>query len=474
MAGMELWPRDRIVRWTTPARVMVLAVAVLALLTAGLATTAFVIGRDQAQAQAATVLGRRPLDLDGMAPAARGRLIAALDVRYGHVGSANDTLVEALYGADGRFLAGAMVADGCARPSARWKDGLQRYRKQELASGEPVIGACFPLPGGGTLFRGERLGPYEARMGYAAWIVMLAGLGAAITLLVVVRLIDGQLRRRLTAIEAVLDRIGQDDTDARLPVSRHGDEIDRIALRVNAALDHVARLMAGLRSLNDHVAHELKGGVGRLQRRLSTAIAAPAAETPIHLEACEQSVRGLLDVIDALLNLTAVRILETGRWRRMDLAAVIRDTLVMLAPIAEERRHSVQAELMPAPLNGDPGLIAQLFANLFENAVKYTPEGGSIRVQVAPADGAPGGARVVVEDDGPGVPVAMRDHVFAPRRRLVVDEDRPGYGYGLALARAIAEHHHGWLSIENSERGSRFVAIFPGRPGLIGGAPHLF
>ena len=93
----------------------------------------------------------------------------------------------------------------------------------------------------------------------------------------------------------------------------------------------------------------------------------------------------------------------------------------------------------------------RLLSNLLDNAIKYVPEGGRVRLILRP------GPQVVVEDDGPGIPRDQRDRVFERFARATAPGDRPGHGLGLALSRAIAERHGLVLRLGDTPRGAQFI-----------------
>jgi signal transduction histidine kinase len=128
---------------------------------------------------------------------------------------------------------------------------------------------------------------------------------------------------------------------------------------------------------------------------------------------------------------------------------------------AKRRRVDVAVEGPSVALDGDEHALVRMFRNVLENAVRYSPEGGSVRIstEVSDADFA-----VTISDDGPGIPAEDREHVFTPffRGRATRSEDDPGTGLGLAIAREIARHHGGQLTLVDPDRpGSSFEFRLP-------------
>jgi signal transduction histidine kinase len=131
---------------------------------------------------------------------------------------------------------------------------------------------------------------------------------------------------------------------------------------------------------------------------------------------------------------------------RVDLGALAAELVEHLRVLAEDQGVELAGEFPEAPVLGDPGELRQVLLNLIDNALKFTPSGGRIDVDVA-VDSARGVARVRVRDTGPGVAAADVERVF---ERFASDRSRSeaGTGLGLAIARAIARAHGGDLRAE--------------------------
>jgi signal transduction histidine kinase len=172
----------------------------------------------------------------------------------------------------------------------------------------------------------------------------------------------------------------------------------------------------------------------------------------------------LTRLIDCMLRLARA---ESGRMelRRVDvdLAAEARAALDLVRVLAEEKRQAVAAELdQPAVVRGDPAMLRQALLNLLDNAIRYTPVGG--RIKLASRHGSDGSRVVEVEDSGPGIAPEDRELVFDRfyRARGGSGGGLHGTGLGLAIARGAVEAAGGRLEYESVEDGgSRFRIVFP-------------
>jgi signal transduction histidine kinase len=131
------------------------------------------------------------------------------------------------------------------------------------------------------------------------------------------------------------------------------------------------------------------------------------------------------------------------------------DAVELYEPLAYERRQDIAAALAPGvTVPGDRDLLFQAAANLLDNAVKYTPEGGRIRVSLERFDDE---ARIVVADNGPGIPEAERDKVFRHFYRVEASRSTPGNGLGLSLVAAVVRLHRATIRLEDNNPGLRIV-----------------
>jgi len=278
-------------------------------------------------------------------------------------------------------------------------------------------------------------------------------------------------RRALARIEAInrtSDRIMAGEFDRRVPLKGSGDEFDRLAQNLNAMLDQIERLMAGMRQVTDNIAHDLRSPLGRLRSRIEVALIEPPS-TERYRDVLQQTIGeadNLLATFTALLDIAEAEAgSPRGRMAPLDLAAFAHDLADLYEPVADEKALRLTIETGPDPIliRGDRHMLSRAIANLVENALKYTPAGGTIAVGVA-AEGAL--ARLTVADDGPGIPAEERERVFDRFYRLEASRTTEGNGLGLSLARAVVHLHGGTIALEDNAPGLRAVVSLPLAPGL--------
>jgi len=275
-------------------------------------------------------------------------------------------------------------------------------------------------------------------------------------------LISRQLTARLDAINRTSREIMAGDLSRRVRVGRTGDEFDSLSQNLNRMLDRTERLMRGMREVTDSVAHDLRTPLNRLRNRLesiSTALDPDSAQATA-IDAAIAETDRLIATFNALLLIAEA---EAGVAREamapLDLRGVVEGVAELYAPLAEE--NNLLLDVVPsgeAVIFGNKSLVSQALANLIDNALKYTPAGGQIRVA---AEETRGGVALCVADTGPGIPPQDRSRVMERFVRLEASRNSPGTGLGLSLVAAVARLHDATFSLADNKPGLKVVLLFP-------------
>jgi len=351
------------------------------------------------------------------------------------------------------------------------------------------LGFATVLGAAGLARLGGRLGPL-ARQFALAGLLIAAQLAAVVVLFVETMFFSGHdaffagvavgyaallggwtvwaLRRRglddVDRVREVLSAVAAGRRDVRSNVAG-GDEIAALAADVDAMIDRLDAEERARRSLIAVVSHDLRTPVTSL-RLLAEALeddvfepggrAEPLARLTTH-------VRALSALIDDLFELTR---LEAGeiRWsiEQVELAELVRETVEAMRPAADERSVAVRADLAPelAPARGNPERIQRVLFNLIQNAIRHTPQDGSVVVR-AERDGN-GGLEIEVADTGEGIAPAERSHVFdAFYQGGARSGGDSSAGLGLAISRAIVEAHGGRIWLGPCDRGTSVRFTLP-------------
>ena len=388
---------------------------------------------------------------------------------------------------NGTVLAGnvTMPGDRVLEPGPQAQELVYRRFEDAAENDRLAIVRMFQLPGGFRLLVGRDVEELE-RLRF----VVRRAFGWSIVTVVVVGFLGGFFvaRRVLRRVDSMTDTtraIMQGDLSGRLAVVGSNDELDRLALALNAMLDRIGELMAGLREVSDNVAHDLRTPLTRLRNAAEQALRTGRDEADCRqaLEHVIEESDGLIRVFNSLLMIARA---EAGRMREsmapFDLAEVARSLAELYEPVAEEAGVRLAADLPDTcPLTGNRELIGQAVSNLIDNALKYGRPQGAASESDAPKTDAPKtdapktdapevrltvarrGAivEIAVGDRGPGIPAADRERVLDRFVRLEGSRTRPGFGLGLSLVNAVVRLHGGQLRLEDNGPGLRCVMELP-------------
>ena len=310
----------------------------------------------------------------------------------------------------------------------------------------------FELPRGYHLLVGRNLRDLDEMR---AAVVRAVAWGAGVTVALAVAgawWMRRSVAARIESINRTSRRIMEGELSERIESHGSGDEFDELVANLNAMLERIETLMDDVRRVSDNVAHDLRTPLGRLRTRLERLRDAAGEGAPAALaDAALDEADRMLATFNALLRIARI---ETGRrrhaFRRTDLAAVGNDVAELYAPLAEARGIAFRHSGIEAPVDADPDLLFQSIANLLDNAIKYTPEGGAVTLQVASDDDT---VTVVVADTGPGVPPGEREAVLRRFYRLEPARGAPGSGLGLSLVAAVARLHEAALTLGDNAPG---------------------
>jgi signal transduction histidine kinase len=286
----------------------------------------------------------------------------------------------------------------------------------------------------------------------------------ALSLTVIPGLIGGFLlargpARRIRVIKQATESVVRGNLAHRLPVSRRGDELDLLSGIVNTMLDEIERLMGEVKGVCDNLAHDLRTPLTRLRARLyrtQQQLNGAPAEAKL-IECCLEDTDALLARFRALLRISELEDRQRRAcFKEIDLAPVLQQVHEFYAPLAEDRRQRFELDLHPlAPVQADPHLMFEAFANLIGNAIKFTPDGGFVRILASMDEGTP---RVDIVDSGPGIPIEERGAVTRRFYRGQGSRTTPGSGLGLSLVNAIA-HLHGYTLEIGSTRDGAMISL---------------
>jgi heavy metal sensor kinase len=274
-------------------------------------------------------------------------------------------------------------------------------------------------------------------------------------------------RRALAPVERMSDRarsITAERLSDRLPVHNPDDEMGRLATVFNGTLARLEESFEQMRRFTSDVSHELRTPLTAIRSVGEVGLRGGRRDEAAYrgiIGSMLEEVDRLAGLVDRLLTLSRA---ESGQARlsreRVDLRALAEEVTSQLSVLAEEKgqRLSIDAGAA-AVVDADRLSLRQALINLVDNAIKFAPAGGEVRVRVV---AAPGEAIVDVTDTGPGIAEELRPRIFDRFYRGT--EDVGGTGLGLSIARGAVEAAGGRLTLEHTgAAGSTFRIVLPGR-----------
>ena len=322
---------------------------------------------------------------------------------------------------------------------------------------EPAIFVARRLADGGVLLLGRSL--WET---YELQRTLLRALAVALlpTILVILAIGAFFARRASQRLERVHDaivRFMNGELNSRLPVADEGGDIDKVARAVNLMLDEIARLLQQLKSVGDNIAHDLRTPLAVARARIERALNndAEIEELRAAMEAALAQIEKVSTAVSAILRISAVENdARRSQLKAFDLSAVCVQVFDFYEPLAESKGVTMAVDaLKPVSIRGDQDLMREALSNLVDNAIKFTPAGGAVRIEARTVDGRP---HVCVSDTGVGVPPQERTRIFERFYRGERSGKSSGHGLGLSIAETIANLHGLELTVEDNNPGARF------------------
>ena len=349
------------------------------------------------------------------------------------------------------------------QPSA----ATESFHKVNLSDGKTLIVAALnyktPQDGSYVVESGTLLDPMELNH---LILQLIIGLPVAVVIITV----GGYMlvRRALMPVEQITraaEQITQHNLSERLPVSKTGDELERLSVSLNRMIARLDDAFQNSKRFVADASHELRTPLTILRGELETLIEDNRLDSETRDRAAsmfEEAVR-LTRIVEQLFTLSRLDAGEAqAEWSRFDLASLAKTTADQMSLLAEDKNITIACHASQSvEVEGDPARLKQVVVNLLDNAIKYTESGGAVQLHVRRVNGH---AVLEVEDNGVGIPREALPHIFERFYRVdqIRSGDFEGAGLGLSIAKAICSAHGAEIAATSlPPRGSCFRVTLP-------------
>jgi signal transduction histidine kinase len=287
-----------------------------------------------------------------------------------------------------------------------------------------------------------------------------------ISLIIVSAIIGWLLARRATIdmqeVTETAEEISKGSYGRRVQVKGRYKEIERLSDTFNCMLDRMQSLLNSMKEINDNIAHDLRSplarirGIAEMSLLKENSIDAYKDMAVSTIEECDT----LIGMINTMLDITEAEAGVNGvKAEEFELVTLIREACELFRPIAEDKKIKLKTSLPESlTLMSNRKKMQRIVTNLLENAIKYTPEDGTVTVSATARDGE---IRIGFEDTGTGISESDLPHIFERFYRCDRSRSQGGVGLGLSLVKAYAESINGTIRVESTlNHGSIFALRF--------------
>lgn len=267
---------------------------------------------------------------------------------------------------------------------------------------------------------------------------------------------------RLGVINRSASTIMHGHLSVRIPFVEEGDEFDELSANLNRMLDRIENLLRSLSEFSSNIAHDLRSPLNRVINRMDAGLRSIDPKDPAYIlmESNIHDLQGLVATFNSILKISELEAnTEFRHFEACNVQDIIANVVEFYEPYAAAKQVALHnAITVSIPVHGEKNLLAQAFANLLDNAIKFTPEGGVISVACEFSNRF---AEIIVADSGPGIPTEYRNKVFEKFFRMEASRNTKGNGLGLSLVAAVARIHSAIVALEDNGPGLKVIFRIP-------------
>jgi len=322
---------------------------------------------------------------------------------------------------------------------------------------EPNLFVALRLPDSRILLIGRSIQDLEnlkeaVRQALQIGVLPMAGIA-----IIVGAFFSRRMNYRLASAQRTLTLFQKGRLDKRLRIYGNRDELDILSTQVNSLLTELERVVNELNNVGNNIAHDLRTPLARVQASLENAQRL-MTESDAAFVFVARAIQGLEQTFALTTALLRVAQMESGKARAsfgsLELSELIQEVAELYEPVAEAKGITLEIDATAtAEATGDRDLLLEALANLLDNAIKFSPEHGRVRIALTHTGAGP---VISVADRGPGIPESEKSEIFKRFYRCRQSSHIAGNGLGLTLVAAIVRLHNFSVEVKDGPRGSVF------------------
>jgi len=287
--------------------------------------------------------------------------------------------------------------------------------------------------------------------------LILHSMGASIFIILILGAIGGFIIMRKTIhkidlINTTILDIREGDLDLRIPVRGTDDDYDLLAININQMLDQISVLLENIQNISNHVSHDLRTPLTRMRAKLEDILTDANQQQIEHVSSAIGEADSLLSAFNAILRISKVESgANTGSFSLFSITNLLKDVGEFYEPLALDKEISLSIETNNSiVMDGDRDMLFQAIANIVDNAIKYSHNGGEIKLK---SESYGNQVILAISDNGNGIPDDEKDKVFNRFYQLSKHRGEKGHGLGLSLVAAIIKLHKGVIQLKDNQPG---------------------
>jgi signal transduction histidine kinase len=376
-----------------------------------------------------------------------------------------DAIFAGLFASNGSLIAGNLTRMPPRLPPDSKVHEIEVTPPGEHARPRKAIAVARPLADGRILVFGRGIRVLTTLEGIVGTGLILGAIPAIGLVMTAGIWLSRHAQWRVKAVNLSIQRIMEGHVQERLPVHGMADDFDHLANGVNRMLAEIESLLTEVQAVGDNIAHDLRTPLARVRTLLERGRDRAKTKDDL-IGVIDRAVSGLDQAQSIITALLRIGEIEGGQRKsgfgHVDLGELVQEAGELYSPMAEAEQIQFDVQVSStAVVHGDRDLLIEVIANLLDNAIKFTPPGGTVHLQVADHEDGP---VIRVSDTGPGIPPEERAAVM--RRFYRVDKSRHirGNGLGLSIVLAIVRLHQFDIVVGDAHPGCCFELLCYARP----------